>query len=204
VIRDEKATACRAAPVLDNKSIPETKSEPFSDGRLGLTITSTSQGRFVYWKGFEPSELLEDHARLVATIHNLPFQVGRPLSPIQEDQTTETAPISGDSSGDHSLDHEVCMASIHDTDDDEPGIEFNNELLDEILGDENTAEAPQDKDAEHRRIRRSKNAKRAKRMHNVELRARNAPLQRNHEGEFTDARDRQFRTPKANIARAAM
>ena len=35
---------------------------------LGLTIASTPQGRFIYWKGLEPPELLGLDARLVAYI----------------------------------------------------------------------------------------------------------------------------------------
>ena len=50
---------------------------------MSLIITSTPQGRFVYWKGFEPAELLDD-PRLIAYIPDLPFQHGRPLSPIEE------------------------------------------------------------------------------------------------------------------------
>jgi hypothetical protein len=43
------------------------------------------QGHFVYWKGFEPSELLDYESRLVAFMQELPFQEGKPLSPITEE-----------------------------------------------------------------------------------------------------------------------
>ena len=39
---------------------------------LDLTIASMSQGRFIYWKGIEPSELLGQSARLVTYIPDLP------------------------------------------------------------------------------------------------------------------------------------
>jgi hypothetical protein len=39
----------------------------------------------VYWKGFEPSELPDYESRLVAFIQELPFQEGKPLSPIAEE-----------------------------------------------------------------------------------------------------------------------
>jgi hypothetical protein len=39
----------------------------------------------VYWKGFEPSELLNYESRLVAFTLKLPIQEGRPLSPIAEE-----------------------------------------------------------------------------------------------------------------------
>jgi hypothetical protein len=38
----------------------------------------------MYWKGMEPSELLDDGTSLVAYIHELPYQEGRPLSSITE------------------------------------------------------------------------------------------------------------------------
>jgi hypothetical protein len=40
-------------------------SESFLGNHPGLTITSTLQGYFMYWKGLEPSELLEFDSRLV-------------------------------------------------------------------------------------------------------------------------------------------
>jgi hypothetical protein len=68
------ATACREG--LSSTSIRNSDDdfEPFSGSHLGLTITSTPQGRFVYRKGMEPSELLEYDSRLVAFIQELPFQ----------------------------------------------------------------------------------------------------------------------------------
>jgi hypothetical protein len=76
-LEDEGATACREAPVLDNHSQPDDHLEYFSGSHLGLTITSTPQGRFVYWKGLVPSELLEYDSRLVAFMLELPFQEGK-------------------------------------------------------------------------------------------------------------------------------
>jgi hypothetical protein len=52
------------------------------------------------------------------------------------------------------------MASIHEHgDEDEPGREYDDELLADVSADERTADAPQDKDEERKRIRRAKNAK---------------------------------------------
>jgi hypothetical protein len=65
-LKDEGATARREAPVLDNHSQPDDYSESFLGNHLGLTITSTPQGHFVYWKGLEPSELLEYDSSLMA------------------------------------------------------------------------------------------------------------------------------------------
>jgi hypothetical protein len=70
---DEGATVFRAASTLENHSQPDSHTESFSDSFLGLTITSMPQGRFVCWKGFEPSELLNYESCLLAFMHELPF-----------------------------------------------------------------------------------------------------------------------------------
>jgi hypothetical protein len=72
-IGDEGATACWGAPV-------------FLGSHLGLTINTTPQGRFMYWKGMEPSELLEYDSCLVAFTQELPFQEGKPISCITEEE----------------------------------------------------------------------------------------------------------------------
>jgi hypothetical protein len=82
---NEGATARRAAPALEKHSRPDGHTEVFSSSHLGLSITSMPQCHFVYWKGFEPSKLLDYDSRLVAFTQELPFQEGRPLSPIAEE-----------------------------------------------------------------------------------------------------------------------
>jgi hypothetical protein len=72
-LRDKGATTCQEAPVLDNHSESDDDPESFSGNHLGLTITSAPQGRFVYWKGLERSELLEYNSHLVAFKQELPF-----------------------------------------------------------------------------------------------------------------------------------
>jgi hypothetical protein len=72
-IGDEGATACREAPVFDKHSDSDDDSETFPGCHLGLTITSMPQGSFMYWKGMEPSKLLEYDSRLVAFTQELPF-----------------------------------------------------------------------------------------------------------------------------------
>jgi hypothetical protein len=56
-IGEEGATVCREAPVFDKYSDSNNDSKPFSGHHISLTITSMPQGRFLYWKGMEPSEL---------------------------------------------------------------------------------------------------------------------------------------------------
>jgi hypothetical protein len=70
-ILDEGATACRGSPIFDNYSDLDDDPESFSGSHLGLTITTTPQGRFVYWKGMEPSELDEYDSHLVAFMQEL-------------------------------------------------------------------------------------------------------------------------------------
>jgi hypothetical protein len=65
-LEDEGATAHWEVLVFDNHSQPDDYSESLLDNHLGLTIISSAQGRFVYWKDLEPSELLEYDSRLVA------------------------------------------------------------------------------------------------------------------------------------------
>jgi hypothetical protein len=55
------------------------------------------------------------------------------------------------------------MASLHNAEDDELDPKHDNEQLTDVSADEPTADAPQDEDEMHRRIRRVKNAKRAQR-----------------------------------------
>jgi hypothetical protein len=80
-LRDEGATARRAAPALENHSQPDGHPESFLGSHLGLTITSALQGCFVYWKGFKPSELFDYESRLVAFTQELPFQEDDELDP---------------------------------------------------------------------------------------------------------------------------
>jgi hypothetical protein len=46
-IGDEDATARWEAPIFDKSSDSDDDSEPYTGSHLGLTITSTPQGRFV-------------------------------------------------------------------------------------------------------------------------------------------------------------
>jgi hypothetical protein len=52
-----------------------------------------------------------------------------------------------------SPDHQVYMASLHNADDDEPGPEYDAELLADVSADEHTVDGPQGKNEEYRRIR---------------------------------------------------
>jgi hypothetical protein len=122
----------------------------------------------VYWKGLEPSELLEYDSCLVAFTQELPFQEGKPLSPISEEGDGSTELVEYSQTARNSPDHQVYMSSLRDADDDKPGPEKDAELLADVYADEGTADAPRDENKDHRRIQRLKNAKRAQRRRNTE------------------------------------
>ncbi|RLN42287.1 hypothetical protein C2845_PM01G44920 [Panicum miliaceum] len=203
---DKDATSCREAPVFDAYSDSDDELDSSAFSHLGLSITTTVLGRFVYWKGMEASELLDDDARLVATIQELPFQKGRPLLPIQEEtsRTTTSTLIITDYSGDYSSERKIYMASVHDLGDNVPDIKFDNEPEDEISANQDTASAPQNETEEQRRIRKWKNARRAKRRRNAEERACNPQWRRNLRGEFEAATDEELFTPMGNIYEASL
>ena len=79
------------------------------------------------------------------------------------------------------------MASIRDIDNDEPGAEYENELLDEISADEGMVQAPADEEKVQRRICKLKNARRANRRRNTQARTRN--INRSLDGKFAVVRD---------------
>jgi hypothetical protein len=106
----------------------------------------------VYCKGFEPSELLDYESHLMAFVHELPFQEGRPLSPIAEEGESSTKLLEYSLRANHSPDRQVCMASLRNMEEDELGPQYDNEQLADVSADEPTTDAPQDEDEEHRRI----------------------------------------------------
>jgi signal transduction histidine kinase len=96
------------------------------------------------------------------------------------------------------------MASLRNTNNDEPGPEYDDELLTDVSTNEPMEDAPQDENEEHRRIWWLKNAKRAQRRWNVENRSRNPIYQWNLNNAFVAAADREYRTPIGAIAEAAL
>ena len=155
--RRGEATARQEAPIYDNYSDSDDDAEPFLDNHLDLRITSTPQGRVVYWKGVEPSELLNNDDRLVAYVSNLPFQPGRFLPTIAEHEDTVLVEDAS-SSGEYSPECHVFMAS---TDEIQVRSEYDNELLQDVSVDEASANAPPNEDVEQKRLRQARNARRA-------------------------------------------
>jgi hypothetical protein len=119
-------------------------------------ITSTSEGRFVHWKGMKPSDLLKAEDRLVAHLEVLPFQEGRPLATMVEESTELV-----NESSKELISCQVLMAEEGEDDGDLPIDEF-----DAVSDDEATANADDENDAD-REARRARNRARAARRRRV-------------------------------------
>jgi hypothetical protein len=127
-----------AKPVPDYNSNSDDNAMPFVGGHQGLMIASTPQGRFFYWKGFEPSELhTNDESHLVACLEELPYQVGRPLTPIAEEGIGDTELVTY-SSGIYSPECHVNIATITDA----PRGQYDDKLLEDISAEEMMRTSP--------------------------------------------------------------
>jgi signal transduction histidine kinase len=93
------------------------------------------------------------------------------------------------------------MAFLRNAEDDELDTQYDNEQLADISADEPTADAPQDEDEEHRRIRWAFNGKRAQRRRNAQNRTRKP---RDLNNAFAVVVDREYRTPIGAIAEAVV
>jgi hypothetical protein len=98
----------------------------------------------VYWKGLEPSELLEYDSHIAAFTQELPFQEGKPLSPISDEGEGSTELLEYSHTAENSSDRHVYMASLRNADEDEPGPKYDAELLADVSAVERSADAPQD------------------------------------------------------------
>jgi hypothetical protein len=90
----------------------------------------------MYWKGLEPSELLNYESRLVPFTQELPFQEGKPLSPIAEEGESRTKLLEYSLTANNLPDHQVYLASLRKVEDDELGPEYDNEQLMDNSADE--------------------------------------------------------------------
>ena len=75
-----------------------------------LTILATPQSRVIFWKGSESANDVND-ARLVACLRDLPYQPGRPLSPVRGEGVGDTALV--DYSTTHSTPDREVYVSLH-------------------------------------------------------------------------------------------
>jgi hypothetical protein len=96
------------------------------------------------------------------------------------------------------------MASLRNEEDDEMGPEYDSEQLADVSAHEYIANAPQDENEEHRRIRQVKNAKCVQRKRNMENRARGLMYQRDLNNTFAVVADQEYRTPIGAIAEVVL
>jgi hypothetical protein len=78
----------------------------------------------------------------MAFMQELPFQEDRPLSPIEEEGETSIELVEYSLTANHSPHRQVCMASLHNAEDDELDPQYDNEQLANISANEPTADAP--------------------------------------------------------------
>jgi len=167
---------------------------------------SVLQGRAASWPWLPPINLL-DNARLVDCLRNLPYQSGRPLSPIGEEEVGDIALV--DYSTTHSTsDHQVYV-SIHGDDSalSSQANRYANENLNQKSEDELSVNAPQDESQQDNDNRRCKNCCHATHRRNTTSRAQCAPKPygpRNLRIDFDETAGPAFSSPVVNLAEAAI
>jgi hypothetical protein len=139
----------------DPESEDNSTEHPLSGPASGLVITSTPDGRFVYWPDRKPADLISGDSRYVAYINSLPFQEGTPLARADSNTPTEVA-ASESSLG--TPDRQVFMAAG-----DTPGSSgtAQDRYIEDISSDELSADAPADETPANRDARRERNRKRS-------------------------------------------
>ena len=156
----------RTAPQFDSYLDSDDDFDPDSLDYPCLTILATPQSRVVYWKDSEYASLL-NNARLVACLRDLPYQSGRPLSPVREEGIGDTALVDYNTS--HSTPDQQVYVSLHG-DDSALGSQadrYANERLEQISDDELSVNAPQDESPQDKDNRRRRNRRRAARRRNT-------------------------------------
>lgn len=73
--------------LIDPESKYDSTEKPLSGRTVGLVITSTLAGRFIYYPDQKPTDLTDDNSHCVAYLETLPFQEGTPLTPTLEEHT---------------------------------------------------------------------------------------------------------------------
>jgi hypothetical protein len=135
------------------ESEDNSSEQPLSGPAVGLVITSTPAGRFVYWPDRKPADLTRGNSRCVAYLDSLPFQERTPLAPAGENTPTDVA-TSDSSLG--SPDQQVFMTTNETPG---PSGTVADQYLKDISADELSADAPADETAANRDARRERNRK---------------------------------------------
>jgi len=141
-IENSSTTASREAPIFDVYS----DSDKSSQDNLDLIIDALAKLQVKSCYGYTPAELL-DSLREVASIDDLPYQHGTPLTPIREtgSRGTELADYGSDLEC-YTPERQVSVIIPNQQDPDAPSQHDPNETPDQISEDDQTQNAPQDDD----------------------------------------------------------
>jgi hypothetical protein len=138
-----------------------TTEQPLTGPAIGLVITSTPTGRFVYWPDRKPADLIDGNSRCVAYVDSLPFQEGTPLAPAEAHTPTEV--VTTDSSL-GSPDRQVFMTTNETPG---PSGTQRDRFLEDILADELSANAPANETSDDMNAQRERNRKRNERRRRI-------------------------------------
>ena len=138
-VENSSATTSREAPVFDVYS----DSDESSNDNLDLIVEALAKLQLKSFHGYSPAELI-DILREVASIDDLPFQHGTPLTPIWETGSggTELADYGSDLES-YTPEHQVSVIIPNRQDDaGAPSQHDSNETPDQISEDDLTINAP--------------------------------------------------------------
>ena len=145
------------------RTLPPFSSYPDSDDDIdsnsdslncqNLTILATPQSRVVFWKNSKSANDI-NNARLVACLRDLPYQPGRPLSPVRGEEIGDTVLV--DYSTTHSTPDKQVYVSLHGEESalGSQADRYANETLDQISDDELSVNSPQDETQQDKESRR--------------------------------------------------
>ena len=167
---------------------------------------ATPQSRIIFWKDSESADDV-NHARLVACLRDLPYQPGRPLSPVRGEEIGDTTLV--DYYTTHSTPDRQVYVSLHGEESTlgSQADRYANESLDQISDDELSVNAPQDETQQDKKSQRHRNRHCATRRKNSTARAQRAPTPhgpRNLRQDLDETDDNAFDSPLINQAEAAI
>ena len=157
----------RELPELEYYSDSDEE-KPLIRPALGLVITSTLEGRFVYWADQKPFDLAtDDDSCLIACIEQLPYQEGTPLPTISEEGDTK---IITSSSGSSSPSRQL-YAVLTEQEAGQPSRDPHTpeHFPNDVSADELTADMVPPETEAQKAARRLRNTKRAERRQHLKV-----------------------------------
>ena len=197
-VKNSMATARREAPIFDVYS----DSDESSCDNLDLIINALSQLQVKSCSGQRPVELI-DNLREVASIDDLPYQHGTPLTPIRTTGSGGTELVDyGSDLNSYTPERQISVIIHNQQDPDALRQHDPNKTPDQISEDELTINAPLDVDEARRIARRRKNQRREERRVRAAERACINLCDLNRD--FDNATDAIFNTPITAMAEATI